>query len=69
VPRATRIKADALEELRQEVRRIATLGPDYLERYVDALVEGRISPGPNGLHPFSAKLIREFVLDAEVAQR
>jgi hypothetical protein len=55
--------------LRQEVRAIALHGPDYLERYVDALLAGTITHPAGKLHPLSAKLIREFVLDAEVAGR
>jgi hypothetical protein len=51
------------------VRAIATHGPDYLERYVDALLSGGMTYPAGKLHPLSAKLIREFILDAEVAGR
>lgn len=59
-----------LEELRAEVHRIAKHGPDYLERYVDSVLEGKaVRPGPGELHGISAKLIRELAADAMIGER
>ena len=48
---------------------LAKFGPDYLERYVDAVLDGGTArPGPGKLHGYAAKLIREIVADAAIGK-
>jgi hypothetical protein len=61
--------AQALEQLGQHLEDAERNAADYVRAYVQALVEGRRTPMAPGLHPALAKLVREVVLDVDVAHR